>query len=58
MMNTNQMELVLKVKPARLTLSQKQRRVERAQWWFAQMRRIVAAQNPKVERLAREGVLW
>jgi len=42
-MNTNQMELSLKAKQVRATLGQKQRRQERAQWWFAQMRRAVAA---------------
>ncbi len=42
-MNTNQMELSLKAKQARATANQKQRRQERAQWWFAQMRRVVAA---------------
>jgi len=42
-MNTNQMELSLKAKQARATAGQKQRRQERAQWWFAQMRRVVAS---------------
>jgi hypothetical protein len=42
-MNANQMELSLKAKQARVTASQKQRRQERAQWWFGQMRRVVAA---------------
>jgi len=42
-MNTNQMELSLKAKQARMTASQKQRRQERAQWWFGQMRRVVAS---------------
>ncbi len=41
MMNTNQMELGLKAKQARATARQKQRRQQRAQWWFAQMRRVV-----------------
>jgi hypothetical protein len=39
--NTNQMELGLRAKQARLTARQKQRRQQRAQWWFAQMRRVV-----------------
>jgi hypothetical protein len=42
-MNTNQMELSLKAKHARASAAQKQRRQERAQWWFGQMRRVVAA---------------
>jgi hypothetical protein len=42
-MNTNQMELSLKARQVRATAAQKQRRLERAQWWFAQMRRVVAA---------------
>ena len=42
-MNTNQMELSLKAKQARPTAAQKQRRQQRAQWWFGQMRRVVAA---------------
>jgi hypothetical protein len=42
-MNANQMELSLKAKQARVTAGQKQRRQERAQWWFGQMRRVVAA---------------
>jgi hypothetical protein len=42
-MNTNQMELSLKAKQVRATAAQKQRRQQRAQWWFAQMRRVVAA---------------
>jgi hypothetical protein len=41
MMNTNQMELSLKAKQARVTAKQKQQRQQRAQWWFAQMRRVV-----------------
>jgi hypothetical protein len=40
-MNTNQMELSLKEKRVRATAAQKQRRQQRAQWWFAQMRRVV-----------------
>ncbi len=40
-MNTNQMELSLKSKQMRATARQKQRRQQRAQWWFAQMRRAV-----------------
>jgi hypothetical protein len=43
MMNTNQMELGLKAKQLRAAAAQKQRRQERAQWWFGQMRRVVAA---------------
>jgi hypothetical protein len=42
-MNTNQMELGLKAKQAHATAAQKQRRQQRAQWWFGQMRRVVAA---------------
>jgi len=42
-MNTNQMELSLKEKQVRATAGQKQRRQQRAQWWFGQMRRVVAA---------------
>jgi hypothetical protein len=42
-MNTNQMELGLKAKQAQATAAQKQRRQQRAQWWFGQMRRVVAA---------------
>jgi hypothetical protein len=42
-MNTNQMELSLKAKQVRVTAAQKQRRQQRAEWWFAQMRRVVAA---------------
>jgi hypothetical protein len=42
-MNTNQMELSLKAKQVRATAAQKQRRQQRAQWWFAQMRRAVAS---------------
>jgi hypothetical protein len=42
MMNTNQMELSLKAKQSR-SAAQKQRRQQRAQWWFAQMRRAVAS---------------
>jgi hypothetical protein len=42
-MNTNQMELSLKAKQARITARQKQQRQQRAQWWFAQMRRVVDA---------------
>ena len=42
-MNTNQMELSLKAKQIRATAAQKQRRQQRAQWWFAQMRRVVAS---------------
>jgi hypothetical protein len=41
-MNTNQMELGLKAKQARATAAQKLRRQQRAQWWFGQMRRVVA----------------
>lgn len=41
-MNANQMELSLKAKHARLSAAQKQRRQERARWWFGQMRRVVA----------------
>jgi hypothetical protein len=41
MMNTNQMELSLKAKQVRATARQKQQRQQRAQWWFAQMRRVV-----------------
>jgi hypothetical protein len=40
-MNTNQMELSLKAKQLRAAARQKQRREQRAQWWFAQMRRVV-----------------
>jgi len=43
MMNTNQMELSLKARQGRATAAQKQRRQQRAQWWFGQMRRVVAA---------------
>jgi hypothetical protein len=43
MMNTNQMELSLKARQMRATAAQKQRRQQRAQWWFGQMRRVVAA---------------
>jgi hypothetical protein len=42
-MNTNQMELGLKARPARSALGAKQRRQQRAQWWFGQMRRVVAS---------------
>jgi hypothetical protein len=42
-MNTNQMELTLKAKSARPSAAQKHRRQERAQWWFAHMRRVVAS---------------
>jgi hypothetical protein len=42
-MNANQMELSLKEKQVRATAAQKQRRQQRAQWWFGQMRRVVAA---------------
>jgi hypothetical protein len=42
MMNTNQMELSLKATQARARIAQKQRRQQRAQWWFGQMRRAVA----------------
>jgi len=41
MMNTNQMQLGLKAKQLRATARQKQQRQQRAQWWFAQMRRVV-----------------
>ena len=41
MMNSNQMELGLKAKQARQRAREKQRRQQRAQWWFAQMRRVV-----------------
>ncbi len=41
-MNANQMELSLKAKQIRLSAAQKQRRQQRAQWWFSQMRRVVA----------------
>jgi hypothetical protein len=41
MMNANQMELGLKAKQVRATARQKQQRQQRAQWWFAQMRRVV-----------------
>jgi hypothetical protein len=41
MMNTNQMELSLKAKQLRASAREKQRRQQRAQWWFAQMRRVV-----------------
>lgn len=41
--NTNQMELGLKGRQARLVAGQKQRRRERAQWWFTHMRRVVAS---------------
>jgi hypothetical protein len=37
------MELGLKAKQAHATAAQKQRRQQRAQWWFGQMRRVVAA---------------
>lgn len=40
-MTTNQMELGLKAKEMRAAARQKQRRRERAQWWFSQMRRAV-----------------
>jgi hypothetical protein len=42
MMNANQMELSLKAKQIRAAALHKQRRQQRAQWWFAQMRRVVA----------------
>jgi hypothetical protein len=42
-MNANQMELGLKARQARAAAGQKQRRQQRAQWWFGQMRRVVAA---------------
>lgn len=43
MMNiiTQQMELGLKAKENRSAARLKQRRRERAQWWFTQMRRVV-----------------
>jgi hypothetical protein len=41
MMNTNQMELGLKAKQTRVPSRQKLARQQRAQWWFAQMRRAV-----------------
>ena len=40
-MNANQLELSLKSKQMRATARQKQRRQQRAQWWFAQMRKVV-----------------
>ena len=40
--NTNQMELGLKSRQSRFSAGQKQRRRERAQWWFTHMRRVVA----------------
>lgn len=58
MMNTNQMELTLKAKQARLTARQKQQRAQRAQWWFAQMRRVVDTAlewKPEGARLKTEG---
>jgi len=42
-MNTYQMELSLKARQMRAAAGQKQRRQQRAQWWFGQMRRVVAA---------------
>jgi hypothetical protein len=42
MMNANQMELSLKAKQLHPSLVEKQRRRQRAQWWFGQMRRVVA----------------
>jgi hypothetical protein len=41
-MNANQMELGLKAKQIRVQAAQRQRRQQRAEWWFAQMRRVVA----------------
>ena len=40
-MNTNQLQFSLKAKQVRSTARQKQQRQQRAQWWFAQMRRVV-----------------
>ena len=40
-MNTNQMELSLKAKQVRAAARQKQLRQQRAEWWFAQIRRVV-----------------
>ncbi len=45
-MNTkeiSQMELSLNAKAARLGRQARQKRRQRAQWWFAQMRRVVGA---------------
>ena len=42
-MNSNQMQLGLKARQGRGGARQKQRRQERAQWWFAQMRAAVAS---------------
>jgi hypothetical protein len=45
-MNTNevrQMELSLSAKSQRLARQARRQRRERAQWWFAQMRRVVDA---------------
>jgi hypothetical protein len=41
MMNTNQMELGLKARQSRHAARPRQQRQQRAQWWFAQMRRVV-----------------
>jgi hypothetical protein len=45
-MNTreiNQMELTLNAKATRLGRQARQKRRQRAQWWFGQMRRVVDA---------------
>ncbi len=42
MMNSNQMELGLDAKTAlRGAAARRQNRLQRAQWWFGQMRRVV-----------------
>lgn len=45
-MNTNQLEIGLKLRPCLNSSLRRQRRVSRARWWFAQMRRAVNQAQP------------